>query len=43
MNPLVIERLESKNKEKRTRRFGLALAVLAVLYIGAIIAFIVVY
>lgn len=37
----MIERLANKNS--RTVRFGLALALLAVLYIGAVIAFIIVY
>ena len=31
------------NKEAKTRRFGLLLAVLTVLYIIAVIAFIIVY
>jgi hypothetical protein len=43
MNRLAIEGSESKDREARARRFGFALAVLAVVYIGAIIAFIVVY
>jgi hypothetical protein len=43
MSDAVIERMEGKNKDIKTRRFGLALAVLAVLYIGAVIAFIIVY
>jgi hypothetical protein len=43
MSDAVIERLASKNKDIKTRRFGLALTVLAVLYIGAVIAFIIVY
>jgi hypothetical protein len=43
MKPTVIERSASKGKGGQTRRFGLALAVLALLYIGAVIAFIIVY
>jgi hypothetical protein len=43
MNRLAVEASKSEDRENRARRFGLALAVLAVVYIGAIIAFIVVY
>ncbi|MGH7827116.1 MAG: hypothetical protein ACREQ7_18320 [Candidatus Binatia bacterium] len=43
MNPAVIERLGTKDKLRKTRLFGIALAVLTVLYISAIIAFIIVY
>jgi len=32
-----------RNKEARTRRFGLLLALLTALYVGAIIAFIIIY
>ena len=31
------------NKEARIRRFGLVLALLTALYVGAIIAFIIIY
>jgi hypothetical protein len=41
MNEAMMDRVE--NKERKIHRFGLMLAVLAVLYIGAVIAFIIAY
>jgi hypothetical protein len=43
MNRVVIERLASKSEGAKSRRFGVALALLTLLYIGAVIAFIIVY
>jgi hypothetical protein len=43
MNRVEIDRWATRARNSKTGRFGLALAVLTVLYIGAVIAFIVAY